>query len=78
MSYVWNDEAVLQVVLVGHSMGGIANLMLMEMFPHKIDVAVFVAAVVIPSGVSLFDDTTLLNLVSTSWSHLNNYCSVHS
>lgn len=67
----WDDE---QVVLVGHSLGGFANLMLAERFPDKIDLAVFVTAIATPSGVSLTQATTLFKLVSTmssSSSHLH-------
>lgn len=44
-------------------MGGFANLMLMERFSHKIDFAVFVSAVLAPSGVSLHQDLPLEKLV---------------
>lgn len=42
----------MQVVLVGQSMGGFTNLELMEGFPEKIALAIFVAAPVTPSGVA--------------------------
>jgi len=35
-----------KVILVGHSFGGISISLAMERFPHKISVAVFVAAFV--------------------------------
>ena len=52
---------------MGHSFAGIALLMLMERFPQKIDLAVFVASVVLPSGVSLLQDQPLLPLVHTDY-----------
>lgn len=49
---------------MGHSLVGIANLMLMERLPHKIDLAVFVAASVAPTGVALTQELSVLTLVS--------------
>lgn len=46
-------------------MGGFANLMLMERFSHKIDFAVFVSALLTPSGTAYLHDTPLLKLVHT-------------
>jgi pimeloyl-ACP methyl ester carboxylesterase len=72
---------VLQVVLVGHSMGGFANLMLMERFSHKIDFAVFVSAVLAPSGVPFHQDLPLLKLVRSRLSLVasfsNSFCSAN-
>lgn len=57
-----------KVVLVGQSMGGFTNLEVMENFPEKIALAIFVAAPVTPSGVAytespvfdmMFKDTLL-------------------
>ena len=33
-----------KVILVGHSLGGINLALVMEMFPHKIEIAIFVTA----------------------------------
>lgn len=59
----------LQVVLVGHSMAGLANVMLMERFPHKIDLAVFVAALVVPSGIAFSHAMPLRGRVMHASSH---------
>lgn len=54
-----------RVILVGHSLGGLCIAMAMERFPHKIAVAVFVAAFM-PSpdfpAVSLIHEVILLSL----------------
>lgn len=44
-----------KVVLIAHCMGGYTNLELMERFPQKIALAIFVSASVTPSGVALLD-----------------------
>ena len=60
MLQIWVNEIHipaehLQVVLVGHSMGGLSTLLAMERHSHKIGLAIFVAAVVTPSGKALAD-----------------------
>jgi predicted alpha/beta hydrolase family esterase len=41
-----------RVVLVGHSLGSLSLLHAMENFTHKISLAIHVAGVLLPSGVS--------------------------
>jgi pimeloyl-ACP methyl ester carboxylesterase len=54
---------VVQVVLVGHSLGGLSCLQFLEAFPHKIGLVIFLAAVVTPSGSSMTDSGPLTDLV---------------
>lgn len=54
-----------KVVLVGHSMAGFALAQIMEKFPHKISLAVFISAVLSGSGVSLNDDTPLFGIMTS-------------
>jgi pimeloyl-ACP methyl ester carboxylesterase len=54
-----------QVVLIGHSKGGYTNLELMEKFPQKIALAVFVSASMSPSGVP-FHGSPVADLVNCS------------
>lgn len=54
-----------KVVLVGHSMAGFALAQLMERFPDKISLAVFVAAVLSASGVPLLADTGLYQIMTS-------------
>ncbi|KAL2906139.1 Methylesterase 3 [Bienertia sinuspersici] len=58
MESIHDDQ---KVILVGHSLGGVNLAMVMEMFPHKIELAVFLTAVMpdtdhLPSFV--FDEVT--------------------
>lgn len=52
----------MQVVLIGHSMGGYTNMELMESFPEKIALAMFVSTTGTPSGVA-YTDSPLFDLV---------------
>lgn len=55
--------------LVGHSMAGFALAQIMERFPHKINLAVFMSAVLSGSGLSLNDDAPLFGIVRFSQIH---------
>ena len=61
---------------MGHSFAGIALLMLLDRFPQKIDFAVFVASLVLPSGVSLEQDKPLLSLVHTDYYKSTSCCTM--
>jgi predicted alpha/beta hydrolase family esterase len=55
-----------QVVLVAHSMGGLSMTHAMEEFPHKIVLAIGVAAVLLLNGDSLDDSPTYSDMVGNS------------
>ena len=54
-----------QVILVGHNVGGYNVTYTMERFPHKIFAAIFVSAIMALSGTTLFDS---LNEISFQYS----------
>jgi predicted alpha/beta hydrolase family esterase len=55
-----------QVVLVAHSMGGFSMTHAMEEFPHKIVLAIAVAALLLPNGASLDNSSTFSEMVGNS------------
>ncbi|CAM6012177.1 unnamed protein product, partial [Sphagnum balticum] len=55
-----------QVVLVAHSMGGLSMTHAMEEFPHKIVLAIAVAALLLLNGASLDDSPTFSDMVGNS------------
>lgn len=60
---------MVQVVLVAHSMAGLNSLQLMEQFSHKIGLAIFIAAVIVPNGKALMDAGKLTELVLSIPTH---------
>ena len=46
---------LMQVILVGHDFGGACTSYAMELFPHKISKAVFIAAAMLTTGQSALD-----------------------
>jgi len=56
----------MQVVLIGHSMGGLSCMLLTEQFSHKIGLVIYVAAILIPSGASVMGSGVLTEFVLQS------------
>jgi len=54
---------ILQVVVIGHSMGGLSCMQLTESFSHRIGLVIHVATVVTPNAVSVMDCSELSELV---------------
>lgn len=48
-----------KVILVGHSMGGIVLSAVAEAYPEKVDKLIYIAATLLPDGLSLFDYSTM-------------------
>ena len=57
----------MQVILVGHDFGGTCISYAMELFPHRVSKAVFIAAAMLASGQStldMFSQKVCLSLLS--------------
>jgi alpha-beta hydrolase superfamily lysophospholipase len=55
---------MLQIILVGHDLGGLSVTYAMEHFHDKISAAVFLAAMMLPSGYPLTFDVRILPPIS--------------